>query len=238
MTVLLEWKKMKRSGFLPAFLGGGIFAALVPLINMAVRSQNFVGLSGEPIQILLEANWQMMAMVNVLLVVTGACILYQNEYEERGLQKMSTLPIQSGRLFLGKFLLLAAAVLGILFLEFASIAFCAQYWFAQTEEFGMKLLKNGVYSLMMMMPSIMAMLVIASLFENMWFSLGIGVLCVFAATMIGTRDQVLLSIFPFATAFRTWYTGGMEHILWYVGAAILETILFGILGWIVGHVFH
>lgn len=79
MSVSLECKKAKRTGFLPTFLCGGILAAVVPIINMAVRSEMYLNLPGNPIQILLGANWQMMAMLNVLLVVTGAvCYIIPN----------------------------------------------------------------------------------------------------------------------------------------------------------------
>ena len=70
MSISLEYKKIKRTGFLPVFLGGGILAAAVPVVNMAVRSEIYLTQQGTPIQVLLEANWQMMAMLNVLLVVS------------------------------------------------------------------------------------------------------------------------------------------------------------------------
>ena len=44
MSVSLECKKIKRTGFLLAFLGGGILAAAVPVINMAVRSEQYLNL--------------------------------------------------------------------------------------------------------------------------------------------------------------------------------------------------
>ena len=79
MSVLLECKKVKRTGFLLAFFGGGILAAAVPIINMAVRSEMYLNQPDSPIQILLGANWQMMAMLNVLLAVAGTCLLYHTE---------------------------------------------------------------------------------------------------------------------------------------------------------------
>ena len=38
MSLSLECKKAKRTGFIPAFLCGGILAAAVPIVNMVVRS--------------------------------------------------------------------------------------------------------------------------------------------------------------------------------------------------------
>ena len=105
MSVFLECKKMKRTGFLPAFIGGGILAAAVPVINMAVRSEMYQTKQGNPIQILLSANWQMMAMLNVLLVVTGACLLYHIEYADNAMQKMKSLPVRESSVFTGKVIL-------------------------------------------------------------------------------------------------------------------------------------
>ena len=102
MSVSLECKKIKRTGFLLAFLGGGILAAAVPVINMAVRSEQYLNLPDSPIQILLCTNWQMMAMLNVLLVVAGACLLYHTEYADNAMQKMKSLPIRESSIFLGK----------------------------------------------------------------------------------------------------------------------------------------
>ncbi len=71
MTFSLECRKVKRTGFVPAFIIGGLLAAAVPVINMAVRSEIYVGLDVSPIQILMDANWQMMSMLNVLLFSGG-----------------------------------------------------------------------------------------------------------------------------------------------------------------------
>lgn len=58
MSLSLECKKAKRTGFIPAFLCGGILAAAVPIVNMAVRSEMYVGQQSSPMQILMGANWQ------------------------------------------------------------------------------------------------------------------------------------------------------------------------------------
>ena len=40
---------------------------------MLVRSENYVGFDS-PVQILMNANWQMMSMLNILLVVSVPCV--------------------------------------------------------------------------------------------------------------------------------------------------------------------
>ena len=108
MILALEYKKVKRTGFVPAIIAGGVLSAMVPIVNMAVRAELYTGQSKPPIQILLEANWQMMAMLNILLVTIGACVMYNTEYLGNAIQKMRTLPVDEGKLFLGKSFLLMA----------------------------------------------------------------------------------------------------------------------------------
>ena len=129
MSVSLECKKIKRTGFLPAFLGGGILAAAVPVINMVVRSEMYLNLPGNPIQILLDANWQMMTMLNVLLVVAGACLLYHTEYADNAMQKMKSLPVRESSIFLGKAVLTIFMSLFVLAIEAGAVAFCTYNWF-------------------------------------------------------------------------------------------------------------
>lgn len=41
-------------------------------------------LAGNPINILMSANWQMMAMLNILISICGACMMYHTEYADNG----------------------------------------------------------------------------------------------------------------------------------------------------------
>ena len=79
MTPGLEIKKLKRTGYFPVFLAGGLLAAAFPTVNMMVRSETFTALPGDPFSILTGANWQMVAMLNILVCICGACLMYQTE---------------------------------------------------------------------------------------------------------------------------------------------------------------
>ena len=61
----------------------------------------------------------------------------------------------------------------------------------------------------------------------MWGSLGIGVVCVFTATMLPT-DNFVLSLFPFATPFQVFVNTEMAQAMHYVYAAIIEVVVIGI----------
>ena len=104
---------MKRTGLIPAFFCGGLLAAAVPVLNMTFRSEMYLGLEAPPIQILMDANWQMMSMLNILLITAGACLMYHTEYADNAIQRICTLPAKESRLFFGKsaFLVLMCAVI-------------------------------------------------------------------------------------------------------------------------------
>ena len=99
MSLLIESKKLKRTGYLPAFLAGGFLAAAFPVVYMMVKAEEMTALSGNPVNILMSANWQMMAMLNILISICGACMMYHTEYADNGMQKMSVLPIRQGSRF-------------------------------------------------------------------------------------------------------------------------------------------
>lgn len=207
----LEWKKVKRTGFIPTFIVGSLLAAAVPVVNMAVRSEIYLGLENSPIQILMDANWQMMAMLNVLLLVTGACLLYHTEYADNAIQKMCMLPTKEQDLFFGKTVLVAVMGIAILIFEAIGIAFCSVHWFTLSGNFALELLKSFGYAFALMLPSVLLSLLIASLCQNMWVSLGIGVICVFMATML-PADKFVLSIFPFALPFQI-FAGATGNVI-------------------------
>ena len=124
MTLCLETKKLKRTGYLIAFPAGGLLAAAFPLVNMLVRPEAFTSLPGSPLAVLLDANWQMMAMLNILVSICGACIMYHTEYADNGAQKMELLPVRTGRLFGWKFVLAALALASMVAIETAALAGC------------------------------------------------------------------------------------------------------------------
>ena len=220
----LELKKIRRTGFLPAFLGGGILAAAVPAVNTAFRPELFAGLSAPPVSILLGANWQMMSMLNVLLTVAGACVLYHIEYADNAMRKMSTLPVRESSLFFGKAAVLILAGVLLLAIEAVSVFGCSIYWFSRAAAPSAGILKSFGFFLLMLIPAALLSLALASACRNLWTSLGIGVVCVFAATMIPAQ-RFALTLFPFAMPFQTPVNHTGDVIRNYAIAAAAETIV-------------
>lgn len=168
MTLALEAKKLKRTGYFPAFLAGGLLASAFPLVNMLVRAETFTALPGEPFSILMDANWQMMAMLNILVCICGACMMFHTEYADNGAQKMDVLPVRAGNLFLMKFVIAALVLALMAAMEIAVLVGCAVCWFPGYAFDIPALLKSAGFQWFVTLPTVMLMLVIASSCKNMW----------------------------------------------------------------------
>ena len=213
---------------MPAFIGGGLLPAAVPVLNMVFRSEVYAGRDASPVNILLSANWQMMAMLNILLVVSGACIMYHTEYADNAIQRMGTLPTKESAMFFGKAAVLITASILLLVIEAVSILISSVHWFTWSEDLYMEIIKNFVFFLLLMLPTILLSLLIASLCKNMWTSLGIGVICVFIATMIPARNFVL-TLFPSALPFQVFSSHSLLVIREYTVAVVVEIAVIALL---------
>ncbi len=230
MTLRLETKKLKRTRYFPAFLAGGLLAAAFPLINMLVRSESFTALPGEPFTILMDANWQMMAMLNILVCICGACMMYHTEYADNGAQKMDVLPVRAGKLFLTKFVVNALALALMIILETAALTWCAVHWFSGYEFDALELLQGAGFQWFVTLPTVMLMLVIASACKNMWVSLGIGVVLVFTMCIF-PQDNLILSLCPFSSPYQTLAMAAeSSRVPLFLGVCAAEVVVFGLLG--------
>ncbi len=205
MTLYLEWKKLKRTGYLPAIICGGLLASAFPVLNMLVRSEIFTSLSGDPFVILMDANWQMMAMLNILLMVCGTCSMYHTEYADNGIQKMSLLPLRTEALFFGKLSVTVLSSALIILMESAVLIGCALYWFPEFQVCISEFLKNVGFELTTMLPTVVLALLIASFCRNMWLSLGINVILVFIFSTL-PQNQLFLNLCPFSSPYQLFST--------------------------------
>ena len=228
MSFTLECMKIRRTGFVPAFVGGGLISAAVPVLDMVFRSEIYVGRDSSPVEILLSANWQMMAMLNILLVVTGACIMYNAEYADNAFQRICALPTTQSAMFFAKAVVMTVTGIMLLAIEACSVFYCSAYWFGQSTSLYAEVPAHFVFLFLLMLPAVMVSLLIASACKNMWISLGIGVLCIFAATMLPAQNFIM-SLFPFALPFQTLSGKGVDVISYYVAACLAEIVVIGAL---------
>lgn len=228
MSMTMECRKLKRTGFFPAVLGVGLLSAMVPVVNTAVRPQLFLGRDEPPLHILMGANWQMIAMMNVFLIILAACVMYHTEFADNAIQKMDTLPLHFGSIFVKKSLILAASSAVIILQEAAGFAVCVYHWFGLPDGFFMELAKTAGYEWLLSLPVIVLMLALASVCRNMWVSLGIGVVGLFAVIAV-PQDMLAvlrLDMFPFALPFQMFSGAGNPDGLRLLFAAGAEILVF------------
>lgn len=228
MSLLMECRKLRRTGYLPAFLAGGVLSAAFPVAYMMVKAEELTSLSGNPMELLMSANWQMMAMLNMLLSICGACVMYHMEFADNGMQKMSVLPIRLGTIFFWKLVIAALVLCVVVAVEMAALTGCGIYWFPDYAFDPAAVCQTAIFQIVVTLPTVMLMLVIASACRNMWVSLGIGVILVFTLSIF-PQDHAVLALFPFASPYQMFAEAvkNGRAVLFFTVCGI-ETVVFGI----------
>lgn len=229
----LECKKLKRTGCLPTVLLSALLAGAFPLANMLARPEAFTTFPGDSLSILADANWQMIAMLNILLAICLSCIMYHTEFADRGIQKSETLPVKAHLFFLGKGMILAISGIFVILLECVVLGACALHWFPAYTFNGnavLDLLKFAGFQWMMLLPTMLLMLFIASVCTNMWTSLGIGVILTFTVYVF-PQENLVLNLFPFSTPYHLLSGSAFaDQTLLYLAVCTAEGILFALCG--------
>lgn len=218
----MELKKLKRTGFFPTVIGGALVGASIPICNMLIRTDLYTNMSGSPIKILLDANWQLMALVNLLITIICACFIYNLEFTDNAIQKLEMLPIKLSTIFTKKIFLMLLSMTLVIAIEFLAIYFCSYYWFSIPNDFLIEIIKWAGLSLLFLLPVIVIMTAISSACKNIWISLGIGIICVFIAMAI----QSSFEIFPFVLPFKIAIDLEKTKLVNFIIASISESILF------------
>ena len=211
MSIVIESKKLKRTGYLPAFLAGGFLAAAFPVVYMMVKAEEMTSLSGNPLEILMSANWQMMAMLNVLSTLCAACLMFHAEYAGNALDKLEVLPVHVFSLYLGKAVLAVFMLAVMTAVEFVSLHLCARHWFGESVDTA-RLLSLAGYALAAGIPTLLASLAVAAACRNMWVSLGIGLTLVFTLSVF-PQDNAVIRLLPYATPYTTALEGQVTTVL-------------------------
>ena len=211
MTAALEVKKLRRTGYFPALLGSALLSAAVPAVNMAARGETYLAQSGGAIEILLNANWQMMAMLNVLSTLCAACLMFHAEYAGNALDKLEVLPVRVFSVYLGKAVLAVFMLAVMTAVEFVSLHLCARHWFGESID-AVRLLSLAGYALAAGIPTLLASLAVAAACRNMWVSLGIGLTLVFTLSVF-PQDNAVIRLLPYATPYTTALEGQVSTVL-------------------------
>lgn len=198
----IEWNKEKRTGIIPVLLSVGILGAAYAFLNYAVRKESLLSLDMAPMDILLTQLYGMLTLLNMLGIIVASCMIYNMEFKGNAIRKMYMLPVSVPRLYLCK-----SAIITVTFgmadiIQFAALAVIgAKYLPAGTFD-PFLLIKFAGYAFVTSLPVITFMILVSSIPENIWISLGMGITGLLSGIALANSSIRLVLIHPFVTMFQ------------------------------------
>lgn len=201
-AMILEIRKNRRSGVLPALPLAGLLGALYALANYLARADSLLKLPLPPMTILLTQLYGMICVLNLFAIVLAASTIWHIEHTGGALRRLRTLPCSLSRAYMGKFMLLAASLAMAIALQHAALAWLGRRYLPPGTFDAGQLVRFGLYALLTALPALAAMLLAAFLSENLWVPLGIGVVGFLSAMALATLSTPLALLHPFVALLK------------------------------------
>lgn len=222
-TLVLEIKKMKRTGSLAVLpLAGGLGAAYA-LVNFLIRRDALLSLPLAPMDVLLTQLYGMILLINLFAIIVAACMIYNLEFKGQAIKKLWMLPFSVPKLFLTKFILLTLGLAAAVILENTALGWIGMTMLPQGSFQLPVLVQFAVYSFVTSLPVLALMLLAASRIETMGVTLGIGVAGFLTGMALGTSGLKVLLIDPFIVMLHPAVAMSAQPELLVMIAALLET---------------
>lgn len=231
-ALMIELRKEKRTGVIPALPAVGILGAAYAVVNFLVRKDTLLNLPLAPMDVLLTQLYGMMMVLNLFGIVVAACMVYNMEFKGGAIKKMYLLPMSVPGMYLCKFLILTVMLFVAVVLENLALIQIGQSCLPQgTFELG-TLLRFAAYSFLTSMPVLSFMVLIASRFETMWVPLGIGVAGFLSGMALAASAAAILMVHPFVVMLKPAVAMSAQPDMLAVLFSLAETLLFlGVGGW-------
>ncbi|MDO5424208.1 MAG: ABC transporter permease [Eubacteriales bacterium] len=224
--LLIELQKEKRTGIFPVLLATGVLGALYAFANFQIRGKALLSLPLAPMDILLTQLYGMLLILNLFGIITAACILYHMEYSGNAIRKIYLLPISAASLYFSKFLLLSLGFLLAAILQNLALAWIGTTTLPQGTFKAGTLLAFAAYSFLTSMPVLSFMLFVSSRMENMWVTLGIGVIGFLSAMALANTKTPLILLHPFVVPLSPAIAMSARPDLTVIAVSAFETALF------------
>ena len=91
--LMIELRKEKRTGVIPALPAVGILGAAYAFVNFLVRKDTLLNLPLAPMDVLLTQLYGMIMILNLFGIVVAACMVYNMEFKGGAIKKMYMLPM-------------------------------------------------------------------------------------------------------------------------------------------------
>lgn len=201
-TLIIEFKKEKRTGVISLMLLIGILGAAYALINFIVRKDTLLNLPLAPMDVLLTQIYGMIMVLNMFGMIAASCMIYHMEFRGGAIKKIYMLPMSVPAMYFCKFLILTITLLvAICFQNLALIKIGLTDLPQGTFEF-QTLLSFAGYSAITSMPVLSFMIFISSHSPNMWIPLGTGVAGFLSGMALVVSKASWLCIHPFVIMLK------------------------------------
>ncbi len=228
--IALELKKEKRTGLITILFVTGILGALYVLLNYKIRGNTLLNMPLDPMDVLLTQLYGMIMVLNMFAIVIATSIAYNMEFSGFAIKKMYVLPISMWKIYVSKFLIIISA-----FLVAVVIQNTALLWIG-VNKLEANSFDNGVffmfvlYSYITSLPVVSFMLMISSVFENLWVTIGIGVAGFLSAVALQSESLNFLMIHPFIVMFKPAVAMTAKMDVDVALLAVIETMVFFSIG--------
>lgn len=235
-ALTIELKKEKRTGVVILLPIVGVLGALYGLANFTIRKESLLHLPLPPMDILLTQLYGMIVVLNLFALIVATCIIYNMEFKGAAIKKMYTLPINVSHIYSSKFIILTTSLFIAVGIQNLALAYIGMTELPPGSFDLLTLLLFAGYSFITAMPVLSFMILIASRFENMWTSLGIGVAGFLSSMALVKANYKALLVHPFIIMLKPAVAMQSTPEGLVVGFAAVETILFLLIGlWLVKH---
>lgn len=201
-ALIIELRKEKRTGIILLLLAVGLLGAAYAFANFIVRKETLLSLPLAPMDVLLTQLYGMMMVLNMFGIIVAACMIYSIEFQGNAVKKMYVLPISISGMYLCKFLILSLMLLVAVIIQNVALIQIGTNDLPQGSFNMQPLIWFALYSFVTSMPVLSFMLLISSRFENMWYSLGIGVAGFLSGMALANADIPLLMLHPFVIMLK------------------------------------
>ena len=201
-ALIIELRKEKRTGIILLLLVVGLLGAAYAFANFIVRKETLLSLPLAPMDVLLTQLYGMMMVLNMFGIIVAACMIYSIEFQGNAVKKMYVLPISISGMYLCKFLISSFMLLVAVIIQNVALIQIGMNDLPQGSFNMQTLIRFALYSFVTSMPVLSFMLLISSRFENMWYSLGIGVAGFLSGMALANADIPLLMLHPFVVMLK------------------------------------
>lgn len=225
-TFVIELRKEKRTGIIPLMIAIGVLGAAYAFINFTIRKDTLLNLPLAPMDVLLTQLYGMLMVLNMFGIITAACMIYNMEFKGGSIKKMYLLPIRVPVIYWCKFLILTVLLFIVVCFQNIALAQIGMTTLPKGSFAPCTLISFAGYSFLTSMPVLSFMLFIASCFENLWISLGIGVAGFLSGMALAASETTGFLIHPFVVMFYPAIAMSAHPDIIVVIVSLAETIIF------------